>query len=164
MGSAITLADRTGDSLSITLNQVVDPDTADNTVGYDACPQTGYRLVLVRLTLHNVGTSILSGEVGTDLWLVDKNGAATASDGACDFGNATSISGVQHSGLPIASPLCGTSITSPNLPPGGSAVVCRVTQFPIADTVAAIELRNPMNDTLLANFSSTPVWYITPPS
>jgi hypothetical protein len=156
IGGTVTLRDSSGAALAVTLAQVTDPDTVDATGGYDACPQTGFRLVLVRLSLANVGTSILAGEVGTDVSLVTKAGADYVSYGSCDWGPATYLSG-QATGQPnIATPTCSASLTSPNLPPGGSATVCRVTEIPTTATVAEIELRQPMS------FTSAAVWYLAP--
>lgn len=159
----------TGMALSVTLDQITDPDTQDATgytTGYDACPGAGSRLVLVRLTLRNTGSTVLSGEVGTNVWFVSKAGVAIASYGTCDFGNATSIGALHHPAPPIETPRCATSVTSPNLPPGGSATVCRVTEIPVAQTIAEVELSNTSggSNSLLAKITRTLVWYLTPPT
>lgn len=149
IGNTVTRTDRAGDAISITLDQIVDPDTVDvTTAGFDPCPGAGTRLVAVEVTIRNIGRTVLSGNVWTDLVLVDSSGQTYSAYRSCRTVSTDVLAGCPN-----------TRTTSVNVPPGVTQTGCPVVELPAGDTIDEVELHNPDHATNLLPFGfRTAVW------
>lgn len=143
LGSSVRFTDNAGDALTATLQQVIDPDNADAQSSVCSMSST-QRLVAVQFLIRNTGTSVLVGNDGGGLTLVDSSSAPWY-PGDCE---AT-----------LASAACGTAPHQFDLSPGDSTVVCESAGVPLGDPVSEVQLA-PSGMGLRA-FTGVGVWRVS---
>jgi hypothetical protein len=159
VGGAVDLSDSAGDGLSVTLQQVIDPDPVDGSTELPTCPSSGQRIVAIQLVLQNDGSNVLtSSGVSPGVTLVDANATpySGTDDGPgrgfgsedCDLGTSTDVT-----------PACASSSYSIDLAPRDSATVCPVIEVPANDSIAEVQFA-PSKVFTESGFDTEAVWHL----
>ena len=128
VGDTFALSDTSGDGLSVTLEQVVNPDQIDNGV---MCPNGNDVFVAVVLQFVNEGSTVLTtGGPGNGLTFVSSTATpfSFVNDHGCSIATSTD-----------AAASCATSTNAMDLSPGESAIWCPALSVPASDTLTEIQ-------------------------
>lgn len=149
-GGTVSLSDSSGDSLSVMLENVVNPDSADAS-GSDC--GSDYQLVAVVISLMNTGSSVLTSQsVSAGLTVVASNsGPFSAADNVCGPSPPNSNNAVAD---------CINTSDSIDLAPGASTTDCPVVALPISDTAAQIQFNASKADLLGPTGNTVAIWTV----
>jgi hypothetical protein len=138
IGGSVSLSNGTGGLVSVTLETIVDPDTADHARTF--CEGPTHRLVAVQVEVANVGSTIVQATDPQDgVVLVGPNSMEWTTRATIPCGvNATSPSLAES----FATPTCMSAPRQVDLSPGASVMACAVFSLPSTDSIAEVQYQS----------------------